>query len=273
MSSSNGPFYKRGPAADGWQSFIATQATVGVWSDSTQHGSPPAALLVKALEEFEPRANTRISRVVVEILGPLPVSECRLRTWIERPGRRIQLLGAELQAEGADGGFRTVAKAYGWRLETSDTSHVADAPGVVHDPLVPPHEGEPWDPAHTFGPGYISAIEWSSIRRPSRSGKPGQTWGRPRVLLVDDEPLTPLQRLFTIVDSANGIGAKLDIREWTYLNTDLTVHIHRLPEGEWIGLSAKTTAGPDGIGMCSAVIYDEKGPVGRSAQTLLISPR
>ncbi|MCW4353086.1 thioesterase family protein [Hoyosella sp. YIM 151337] len=267
------PFYTRGPRTEGWQSFTATPSTVGVWSDSAQHGSPPATLLVKALEEHDPRADARISRVVLEILGPIPVTECRVRTWVQRPGKRVELLGAELAAPDAHGNFRAVARAHAWRLETHDTAAVADPPGAVHEPLVRPEEGEPWDAATMLNPGYITAIEWSSVRRPSRSGAPGQTWGRPLVKVVDDEPLSPLQRLFAVVDSANGIGAKLDIRKWTYLNTDLTVHVHRLPEGEWIGLSAKTTTGPDGIGMCSCVIYDEKGPVGRSAQTLLVRPR
>lgn len=240
-----------------------------------QHGSPPASLLVKALEEFTPKDDARVSRVVLEILGPIPVSECRVRTWVERPGRRIELLGAELMAPDSSGAFRAVARAFAWRLETADTSLVADPPGEVHTPLVPPHEGKAWDTATSthFGRGYIDEIEWSYIQKPGRNGSPGQVWGRPRVKIVDDDPLTPVQRLFTVVDSANGVGAKLDIRKWTYLNTDLSVHLHRLPEGEWVGLSAKTTTGPDGIGMCSAVIYDEKGPVGRSAQTLLIRPR
>ena len=60
--------------------------------------------------------------------------------------------------------------------------------------------------------------------------------------------MTPLQRLFAVADCANGIGTKLDIRKWTFLNTDLVVHVHRVPEGEWTGIRAETNYGPDGIG-------------------------
>jgi hypothetical protein len=45
--------------------------------------------------------------------------------------------------------------------------------------------------------------------------------------------------LFAIADDANGVGTKLDIRTWTFMNTDLVVHIHRVPEGDWIGIRAE----------------------------------
>jgi len=76
-----------------------------------------------------------------------------------------------------------------------------------------------------------------------------------------------------VVDSANGIGSPLDVREWTFLNTDLSVHLYREPVGAWTGVAASTDVGPDGVGLCSAVLHDELGPVGRSAQILLVRPR
>ena len=87
------------------------------------------------------------------------------------------------------------------------------------------------------------------------------------------EPTDPLQRFLAVVDSANGVGAPLSVTGWTFLNTDLSVHLHRDPVGEWVGVEASTSIGPDGIGVCTAVLHDEHGPVGRSAQVLLVQPR
>jgi hypothetical protein len=45
--------------------------------------------------------------------------------------------------------------------------------------------------------------------------------------------------LFAIADDVNGVGTKSDIRTWTFMNTGLVVHIHRVPEGDWIGIRAE----------------------------------
>ena len=98
-------------------------------------------------------------------------------------------------------------------------------------------------------------------------------WARPRVDVVAGERATALQRLFAVVDSANGVGSPLDVRTWTFLNTDLTVHLYREPAGAWTGLDARTSIGTDGVGTCAAVLHDQHGPLGRSAQILLVRPR
>ena len=69
--------------------------------------------------------------------------------------------------------------------------------------------------------------------------------------------MTQLERLFAVADDANGIGTKLDIGKWTFMNTDLVVHVHRIPDGEWIGIRAETNYGPDGIGTTIGTLFDE----------------
>ena len=67
------------------------------------------------------------------------------------------------------------------------------------------------------------------------------------VTLVDDEEMTPMQRLMTCVDSASGVTAALDPGAWGFLNTELTVHVLRPPEGPWLCLDAETTLGPGSV--------------------------
>ena len=74
------------------------------------------------------------------------------------------------------------------------------------------------------------------------------------------------------VDDANGVDAKLDIGKWTFMNTDLVVHVHRMPAGEWIGVCADSSYGPDGIGATVGTLFDERGPVGSIQQGLLVRP-
>jgi hypothetical protein len=77
----------------------------------------------------------------------------------------------------------------------------------------------------------------------------------------------------TCVDSASGVSAALDVREWVFVNTELTVHVLREPVGEWICLDAATVLGPGSVGIATSTAYDELGPVARSAQALLVQRR
>jgi hypothetical protein len=56
------------------------------------------------------------------------------------------------------------------------------------------------------------------------------------------------------------------------MNTDTTVHLYRQPVGDWTGIDARMVVGGGGYGMTGADLFDATGPVGRSAQTLLIRP-
>jgi hypothetical protein len=49
-------------------------------------------------------------------------------------------------------------------------------------------------------------------------------------------------------------------------NTDLTVYLHRQPEGEWICLDASSDVDPRGVGVAYSRLYDEQGPIGHSLQ-------
>jgi hypothetical protein len=91
-------------------------------------------------------------------------------------------------------------------------------------------------------------------------------------LLPGEEP-TPLQRVLVAADSGNGVSAALDWRRYLFINVDLSVHLHRMPEGEWVCLDAVTLPQPNGVGMADTALFDERGPIGRAAQTLLVDER
>jgi hypothetical protein len=75
-----------------------------------------------------------------------------------------------------------------------------------------------------------------------------------------------------VADTANGTNPTLNPREWHFMNTDITVNLHRLPRGEWTGIVADANYGPDGVGLTVARLYDEEGPVGTCNQALMINP-
>ena len=257
-------------ADDRGEKFIATDFVRSTWSAAIQHAAPVSALLVRGLQRCEPRDDTRLSRVLVDLLGPVPAEgDLWVRARKERSGRQIELVSAEMLALGPDGELRPVARASGWRLQTIDTTAVVHAPA---EPLRPVAEARSRDMKKDWDRNYVHSLDWRWLTEPMNAG-PGESWIKPEVDLVDGESMTPLQRLFAVADDANGIGTKLDIRRWTFLNTDLAVHIHRVPAGEWIGIRAETCYGPDGVGTTLGTLFDESGAIGAIQQSVLVRPR
>jgi Thioesterase-like superfamily len=259
--------YRRLPDDDECSVFESTDGTRSNWDREIQHGSPPLALLTKAIEELADGSGLRIGRLALDILGAIPVATLRVRAWVERPGSRIALMVAEMLVDRPDGSRRAVARVSAWLLAPSDT---ADAADDRYPPLV---EGEASGTAHPWegAPGYLETVSWR--RQHTAEGAAAEAWLSPLVPLVDSGPTTPLQRLAMVVDSANGIGAALDPQRFLFMNTDTVVHLHRLPSGEDFGLRARGSIGPDGIGVTTAEIFDRRGFIGTVAQTLLVQRR
>ncbi|WP_170155219.1 thioesterase family protein [Lentzea atacamensis] len=245
----------------GEDTFRSTEHTVGPWGPDSQHLGPPSALLVRALMARRPT----FARVTFEVLGPVPVAELTVSTSVERPGRSVELLSASLSHEG-----RVVLTARAWHIVGSNTTAVAggDVTGMA-----PPSSAVPMEIPDFWSGGYLAAVEWLSVSGGIFTPGDAQVWARPRVAVVDGFEPSPLERLFSVVDSASGVSSRVDIRKWYAINTDLTVHLHRQPVGEWVGMDARTTIGPDGTGLATSTVHDVEGPVGTTAQALFVRER
>lgn len=255
-----------------WQLFHPTRYAATAWGPGMQHGSPVAGLLTRALERCEPVEGTRLSRISVDILGAVPMSQVRVSARLERPGRRIALVSAQMQAQLPDGTWRPVAQARGWRLATSDTSEVARHADVGLTAPENDQIGVNQFP-QTWRVGFLDAVGCHFASPAGLPGDPTVGWIHMTQPLVAGEPSSDLVQVMSIADVANGIGARLDVRRWTFLNTDLTVHLFEEPRGPWFGLVAETSIGHDGIGMSAATIHGTHGPIGRLAQNILAERR
>ncbi|MEA2418158.1 MAG: hypothetical protein QOE60_364, partial [Thermoleophilaceae bacterium] len=202
-----------------------------------------------------------IGRITVEILGPVPLAPMTARAAVVRPGRSVELLEASLAGPDGD-----VMRASAWRVAAGDVR-------VESDPPPPgPDRGRERD----FFPtgqdvGYHTAMEYRFVRGGFLEPGPALVWMRMRVPLVEGEQPSPLERLMVVADVGNGVSAVLDWREYLFINTELTVHLLRPPAGEWVGVDAVTHL--DGIGLAESELWDERGRIGRGAQTLLVRKR
>ncbi|CAM5296146.1 thioesterase family protein [Streptomyces xanthochromogenes] len=258
-----GSFYRE--LADGY--FESTPATAGPWSPKTQHAGPPSALVGRAMERHPGRPGSRIARVTVELLRPVPVADLRVEVRAVRTGARVELLEGELTADG-----EPVLLARAWRMVASPD----DTPSLRHGPAAPPLPG-PRPLGSMTGAylgGYVSAMEWRfEDGRSFDSPGPGTVWARQRVPLVAGERDTALTRALTLADSSWAVAFELDHREGLVINTDVTLALHRDPVGEWLCLRSETASSPAGSGLATGLMYDGSGDCGRVVQTLLVTER
>jgi hypothetical protein len=247
--------------------FAPTELTVGPWDPDAQHAGPPAALIGRALERCGDPDGKQLGRVTFEILRPVPIEPLRVGARVARPGRSVELLEAELWDE--DG---PLVRASAWRLSTQEVA--LDPP--AHAAPAPPGPTEAAD--SDFFPtgnefGYHTAMEWAFVEGGFLEIGPATVWMRMRHPLVAGEEPSPLQRVLIAADSGNGVSAAVDFTRFLFINTDLTVHLHRMPTGEWVCLEARTFPERHGVGLADTALYDEEGRIGRAAQTLLVRER
>jgi hypothetical protein len=264
---------------DGGQ-FVSSELTRGPWDPDAQHAGPPAALLGRALEQVPAASSAsrpgasgsteswQLARITYEILRPVPIAPLRVSAEIVRPGRNVQLLSASLYA-----GEEELIRASAWRIARRRIELPAGLPRAAVPQPGPDEASEEafFDTGQAVG--YHTAMEYRFSAGRFLEPGPATVWMRMRQPLVAGEEPSPLQRVLVAADSGNGVSATLEWSRYLFINVDLSVHLHRLPAGEWVCLDAITIPEPEGVGLADSALYDEHGPLGRSLQTLLVRER
>lgn len=246
--------------------FRPTRLSAGPWSPDALHGGPPASLLAREIERFGDSERFMVTRVTVELLRPVPLAHLTTSTRLARPGRNVELIESTLSTAEHD-----VARATGLRLRRERITLPEELPGSA--PSIPgPDEGSPPPRGPgPFHPGFHSeGVEHRFITGSFNRPGPAIDWIRVRFPLLEDEPLSPLCRACAVADFGNGVSGLLPGTH-AYINPDLTVYLHRHPEGEWVCLDAVTRVEPYGIGLAQSRLSDVRGPIGCAMQSLLVS--
>ncbi len=263
--------------------FAPTELTRGPWDPDSQHAGPPAGLIAREIERLEGGGGRQVGRIALEILRAVPIAPLRVEARVVRPGRSVELVEATLADSDGE-----VIRASAWRLRSAEVEIPAglsstDGPGLIGtspSTLRPGFAPPGVDKARpgTFPPtgqdvGYHTAMEYRFLRGAFTDPGPALVWMRMLHPLVLGEEPSPLQRVLVAADSGNGVSATLDWTRYLFINVDLTVHLHRPLAGEWVCLDAITIPEPWGVGLADTALYDDRGPIGRAAQTLLIDER
>jgi hypothetical protein len=245
--------------------FVPTGHARGPWDPGQLHGGAPAALIAEAVQE----EGYLVARLTLDFLGPVPMAPLTISARTTKPGRSLQLAEAELSVDD-----QVVVRARAVRLRRGRV----ELPARVDDDPPPPgpqtgrHDAFPARDGHAEG-FHLTAMEIRFIDATGFGEGPARAWFRLMRPLVDEEPASPLARVLAAADFGNGISRIVDFQDYLFVNTDLTVHLHREPAGEWVLLDARTRLEPHGAGLAHSALSDERGRLGLAAQSLFVAER
>jgi len=254
--------------------YVPSEHTRGPWDPNALHGGAPAALLTRCFERHVEGADLEFGRLGFEFLRPIPMAPLEVSITVVRPGRRVNELHAELVSgdELIGRADALLVRPVGDGVPAADDDLRRMAPreeGREVPPEALPSAGPMRDSPGFFG---STGMEMRWLDEPWSAG-PARVWMRPRMDLLPGEPMSAVARATAAADFGNGVGAELPFDRFLFINADLTLHLHRTPEGDWIGIDARTLLSVGSPALAESVLHDENGPIGRAFQTLVVQPR
>ena len=253
------------------ESYRATDLALGPWAPGALHGGAPAALVVHEMAATLGGSGLGLARLTVEFVRPVPQSGLSIGLEVVRPGRRVTVLDAVVQADG----IGEVCRARALWAAPSETAAVSEELVDRSPPPFPgPAQSTPndWPEPHPrMFPTDGMEVRFAEGR--FRQPGPATAWFRLRFPLLPGEPATPLELAAAAGDFGNGIASVLSWTEHVFINPDLTIALHRPPAGQWIALRSRMRVVAGEIAASESELWDERGRIGWAFQTLIVGPR
>jgi acyl-CoA thioesterase len=256
---SNEAFFKR----DG-ESIVPLPPGRGPWSPNSLHGRVVIGLLGHELERAEGGPDWMPARLTVDMYRLPDFSPITTAVRVVRGGKRIKVVDCELIQGG-----KSVARGTAQFLIRGE-----NAPGKTWSPPAwdAPKPGDlPPPPAGQFGERMWkmrNVSDWFGTTETRRRG----AWMAEIRELVAGEALTPFTRVAAAADFASPLANRHETG-LGYINTDMTVYLHRLPVGEWIGFEKINHQASAGIAIGECFLHDVEGPIGSASCAALRQAR
>jgi hypothetical protein len=250
----NQPFFTKDRDA-----YIPTPIASGPWDPKSLHGRVIIGLLAFAIEERHGAEDFVPARLTVDMFRLPDLSPIEVKTKLIRDGLRIKVVEADFFSRG-------VAMA---RASCQLLRKTQNPPGRVWSP---PNWGvpAPADLAVPEDPRLGMYGKWTTRPIVGAMGTlgPRRLWMSEVRDLVEGAPLTPFVRAAVAADFASPFANAGD-QGLGYINSDVTLYLHRLPVKEWIGFEVVNHHATDGIAIGECFLYDQQGPIGSSTVAAL----
>lgn len=255
------PFFRR----EGGH-FVPTPSCRGPWNPKSLHGRVIAGLLGAEIERAYGDPGFQFARLTTDLWRLPGFDPIEVRLELLREGGRIKVVEAEAFAAGA-----SVGRATGVLLRRGEAPAGevwSPAPWDFPAPDAIPPMPEPADLPGDWQPMW----ETRALLQPFGTVGPKRAWMREVRTLIEGEPLTPFQRVALAADFASPL-ANSGAQGLAYINTDITLYLHRLPATEWIGFETLAHHASEGVAVGECMLYDEAGAIGRSIVAALAQKR
>jgi len=246
--------------------FQPTEFAVGPWSPDLLQGSAYGGLLIRSLERHEAAAGMTLARMTFDFWRPVTREPLTPTAAVLRDGRKARTLEATLVQAGTP-----VSRCTAVFLRKDPAAslpagtNAAPAIGPAESRPIPPHV-RAWSPFFT---GVDTRLAEGDLLRPG----PAAAWFHLLRSLVVGEENSPLIHVVSAADLVAGISAVVDLRQWSFVNPDLTIALWRVPQSKWILLAAETHVGGQGNGVARGILSDSAGSFGSCEVSLLFELR
>jgi hypothetical protein len=243
------------------ETYQPTLSSRGPWSETSLHARVVAGLLAREIERLHGEDAFTPARLTVDLYRLPDLSPATVTTSVVREGRRIKVIDAVF-VSGEVGVARATCQLLRRTanpVETVWSPPKWDAPAP--DEIAPPADVR----------GDMGGM-WRTRPIVGAFGSPGgqrRLWMSEVRDLVEGEALTPFVRAALVADFASPFANSGD-RGLAWINSDITLYLHRAPKGEWIGVEVVNRHATDGVSIAECWLHDEDGPIGSSSVAALV---
>ena len=230
--------------------YVPTEASGGYWTPTSLNGRLIVGLTGYEIDRVHGDVDWLPARLTVDMFKLPQLEPIEIRTRIVRSGGRLRLVEADFLSGGD-------AMA---RASCQFLRRTAPPPGTywpTPDWQVPPPSEVPMRED--------AKAHWDM--RPIGSGIgtpwPRRVWLREIRELVGGIPLSPFARVAAAADFSSPL-TNSGADTIGYINSDVTLYLHRLPVGDWVGAEAAYHQSANGIANGTSWLHDEQGPIGSS---------
>ncbi len=253
------PFFTR--RGEGYQPTLASR---GPWSETSLHARVVIGLLAREIERLHGEEAFIPARLTVDLYRLPDLSLAKLTTRAVREGGRIKVIDAEFVS-----GEISVARATCQLLRRTANPQESVWSPAKWDAPAPGDIAPPADVRGDMGG------MWRTRPIAGAFGSPGggrRLWMSEVRQLVEGETLTPFVRAALTADFASPFANSGD-KGLAWINSDVTLYLHRLPQTEWIGVEVVNHQATDGVSIAECWFHDEVGPIGSSSVAALVQRR
>ncbi|QOZ78235.1 thioesterase family protein [Bradyrhizobium sp. CCBAU 53351] len=247
--------------------FRATEHAGGPWSPDMLQGSATTALMAREVERLAAASGFAVRRLTFDLWRPAGLRAFGTIAELLRDGPKAKTLQVRLMD-----GETEIGRCTALLTAPSGESPVDPfARPVAVDEA--PEAGSPPPAFAQKWSRYFQNVSVRLIEGALEQPGPAAAWMRLDAPLVEGEPNTPLLQAVQAADFSSGVAQIVDMRDWTFINPEISLYFFRPPEDEWILIRAATRVGANGAGLTTATLSDRKGPFAEVMQAMSFERR